>query len=273
MSIKSYRTWFLCSLIFHALVLYGLNSAHFPAPKPPEQVTRVKIVKIQEPPKPKPKPVVEPVVPIPPEPKPKPQVKKTEPVGVPKPKKELPKPPVKQLEPKPVVTPTPPRPEVKRPEPTPPQSVVKPQPVVKQPPAAAPAVMRSDQGKNFAAPPGIEGSMGQQGTVKGPPPPPPPPPGPTYDASSLGGPAPGYPKQAQEDELEGSVTVAAHVKPDGSFTASIARGSGHDVLDKAALVAIRSWRFKPAMKDGEPTSGTVSVRFTFSGGKVRGEAL
>lgn len=275
MNIKSYRIWLLCSAIIHVLLLIGVNAMSMQTPEPPEKIVQVKFVPIEEQPKPpKPKPVTEPVQPIPPDPKSTQPPKK--PVVVEKVKRPEPRVKTPMPQPQPVEKPAP-KPRVPQP-PAPPQETppapVKPDPT---PPRASapPAVMRASQGK-MAVPPGRVDSMGQQGTAPGPPappPPPPPPPGPTYDAGSLGGPTPGYPKLAQEDGLEGTVTLTVHVKASGDFTASVARSSGHSVLDTAALSAIKSWRFKPAMKNGELTTGTVSVRFTFNGDKVQGVAL
>jgi len=263
---KTYRVWFIISFVIHVALVLGLSMLSVPAKQPPEKIVRVKMVQLPEPPKPVVKPVLEPPKAIPPEPKAKPQPKVKHDVPRPKAVKLAPKPRVEK--PKPVVAP---QPQPPKPQP------VKPKPAPPAPIAAAPKIMRSTKGSPKAppAPPGKDGGMGTsgQGTVIGPPPPPPPPPGPTYDAGSLGGPSPGYPKEAEEEEWEGSVTVTVHTRPDGDFTASIGRSSGHDVLDKAAMRAIQSWRFKPAMKNGEPIAGSVSVRFTFSGGRVQGVAL
>lgn len=276
MIIKTYRFWFLSSLILHVVLLLGVNAMNVPTQAPPEELlVPVKMVPLEDPPPPpKPIPVVEPVnepiKAIPPDPKSthKP-TKDVEPV----------KPSPRRTVEKPREQPRPERPAAPQPPRTPSPAAAPPKHVQTQPvvtPSAAPAIMRSEHGGKMAAPPGVVDSMGEQGTVKGPPTPPtppPPPPGPTYGAESLGGPTPGYPKLAQEDGLEGSVTLSVHVKESGDFSATVSRSSGHSSLDKAALTAIKSWRFKPAMKNGELTTGTVSVRFTFSGEKVQGVVL
>jgi protein TonB len=43
----------------------------------------------------------------------------------------------------------------------------------------------------------------------------------------------------------------------------IIRASGSRHLDRAALVAARSWRFQPALRDGQPVQGSVNVPISF----------
>ena len=47
---------------------------------------------------------------------------------------------------------------------------------------------------------------------------------------------------------------------------AVRRSSGHDVLDAAALRAVRNWRFEPARLDGKPVDAKleVPVRFALS---------
>jgi protein TonB len=50
---------------------------------------------------------------------------------------------------------------------------------------------------------------------------------------------------------EGEVRLSIHVAADGRvITAKVARSSGSDRLDKAALEAVTQWRFIPARLDG-----------------------
>lgn len=58
---------------------------------------------------------------------------------------------------------------------------------------------------------------------------------------------PAYPQAARQQGLEGTVRVRIEVEVDGSAgSVFIAASSGYDILDKAALQAVRQWRFVPA---------------------------
>lgn len=77
-------------------------------------------------------------------------------------------------------------------------------------------------------------------------------------------PAPRYPVRALRRGEEGVVNVRAQIGPDGVPTSvSIVSGSGSRDLDRAALDAVRRWRFRPAFADGRPTVGTVVVPIAF----------
>lgn len=78
-------------------------------------------------------------------------------------------------------------------------------------------------------------------------------------------PAPRYPRNALRSGIEGTVQVLVDVGPDGTPTSvSLAAGSGNRELDRAALDAVRRWRFTPAMANGLPTVGRVTVPIQFS---------
>lgn len=78
-------------------------------------------------------------------------------------------------------------------------------------------------------------------------------------------PAPRYPARALRRGEEGVVNVRAQIGPDGVPTSvSLAGGSGSRDLDRAALDAVRSWRFSPAQENGRPTVGTIVVPIEFT---------
>ena len=78
-------------------------------------------------------------------------------------------------------------------------------------------------------------------------------------------PAPRYPRNAVRAGIEGTVQVQVDVGPDGVPTSvALASGSGNRELDRAAIEAVRRWRFRPAMANGEPTVGRVTVPIQFS---------
>ncbi|QNP40618.1 energy transducer TonB [Lysobacter solisilvae (ex Woo and Kim 2020)] len=77
-------------------------------------------------------------------------------------------------------------------------------------------------------------------------------------------PAPKYPSQSLRRGEQGTVMVSAEIGADGVPTSvDVARSSGSRYLDRAAVDAVRRWRFRPAMADGRPTSGRVQVPISF----------
>jgi len=77
-------------------------------------------------------------------------------------------------------------------------------------------------------------------------------------------PAPRYPTQSLRRGESGTVMVRAQIGPDGVPSGvEVANGSGSRYLDRAAVDAVKRWRFRPAMQGGQPTSGTVMVPIEF----------
>lgn len=77
-------------------------------------------------------------------------------------------------------------------------------------------------------------------------------------------PAPRYPAQALRRGERGTVMVGAEIDDSGIPTSvEVARSSGSRLLDRAAVDAVRGWRFRPAMADGRPTKGRVQVPISF----------
>lgn len=133
-----------------------------------------------------------------------------------------------------------------------------------EPAPAAPEVLTSEKGEEPAAPVGKgEEEAGPGGPEEKPA-------GPTRGPGVVSGSAPTYPKDALDRGLEGQVSVSVSVAGDGSVSSvSVGKSSGHDVLDQAAVRAVkRDWRFLAALENGEPTSGSVTVTFEFKSGKV-----
>jgi len=75
---------------------------------------------------------------------------------------------------------------------------------------------------------------------------------------------PVYPREARRRGWEGVVTVEVLVDAAGRWaSASVAQSSGREVLDRAALGALRSAVFRPALHDGQTEAGTVTARVRF----------
>lgn len=69
----------------------------------------------------------------------------------------------------------------------------------------------------------------------------------------ISGAGPGYPAEARERGLEGYVVVRYDVTDDGTVSnAEVVEAQPAGTFDAAALLAVSSWVFKPALKNGEP---------------------
>jgi protein TonB len=83
-------------------------------------------------------------------------------------------------------------------------------------------------------------------------------------AGYLNNPAPAYPSAALKRGLEGRVILKVHVLADGHpDNVAVARSSGHDILDEAAVKAVTSWVFDPARRGQTPIDGWVNVPLNF----------
>ena len=77
-------------------------------------------------------------------------------------------------------------------------------------------------------------------------------------------PKPAYPRQALMRNWTGKVILRVHVAADGSVgSVSVQESSGHDILDEAAVDAVKTWRFNPAKRNGQPVAVWATVPITF----------
>jgi protein TonB len=131
-------------------------------------------------------------------------------------------------------------------------------------------------------PPRFETLSAVQVVEKPAPPPPPspapvanvaPPPAPTvapvaaaprHDLAYLDNPAPSYPVFAKRAREQGKVMLRVQVDASGQVAGiDIHESSGYERLDKAALAAVRRWRFEPARLGDRPVAGVALVPITF----------
>lgn len=83
-------------------------------------------------------------------------------------------------------------------------------------------------------------------------------------ASYLNNPPPRYPRSARMRKQEGTVFVDVKVSAAGAVqSARLSRSCGFDILDEAALNAVRRWRFIPAERGGVPVAANVIVPIKF----------
>lgn len=87
---------------------------------------------------------------------------------------------------------------------------------------------------------------------------------PTKPARALSNPNPAYPPEAVRQRLEGRVILSVTIAVSGVVTKVIvAESCGHQVLDQAALDAVRQWRFSPATRSGMPVEWTARLPIRF----------
>jgi len=73
---------------------------------------------------------------------------------------------------------------------------------------------------------------------------------------------PRYPALALQTRLQGTVHLRAIISRDGRIT-SLEVLSGHPLLVEAALDAVRQWRYRPTMLNGEPVEVETSITVNF----------
>jgi len=73
-----------------------------------------------------------------------------------------------------------------------------------------------------------------------------------------------YPSVARRRGYEGVALISAEILVDGSVGAlEIKMSSGHNILDRSALKAVRKWKFEPARRMGDPVIMRVDVPVRF----------
>ncbi len=78
---------------------------------------------------------------------------------------------------------------------------------------------------------------------------------------------PSYPPLARQARIQGHVLLQAEISKDGTIE-NLKVISGHPMLSPAAIEAVKQWRYKPYLLNGEPVAveTQVDVNFTLSGG-------
>jgi periplasmic protein TonB len=113
------------------------------------------------------------------------------------------------------------------------------------------------------------------GVTGGPPPPPPPKPktpqrirvgGQVEQAKLIYKPTPEYPPLAKMARIQGTVKLEAIISKDGTIQ-DLKVLSGHPLLVKAALDAVKQWRYQPTLLNGDPVEviTEIDVNFTLAG--------
>jgi protein TonB len=78
---------------------------------------------------------------------------------------------------------------------------------------------------------------------------------------------PNYPPLARQARIQGSVLLQAVISKEGAIE-NLRLISGHPMLAPSALEAVKQWRYKPYILNGEPVEveTQITVNFTLSGG-------
>lgn len=240
-------------------------------PQPPQPLEIALVTPTQAPPLPMatpapPPPLSEPPPPLPEPPPPEPEPPPPEPEDTPPPEPEPlpPEPPPPEPEPIPEPEPEPPPPE---PEPMP-EPVVQPEPLPELPPPPRQVVERPVSKPEMVEPvrqpepPPVAALQPRQAS---------PAPAleealvdPIFDAAYLRNPPPRYPTSARRLGIEGTAVVRVLVGRQGEpQQVKIVQSAGAQVLDEAALDAVRSWSFVPAKRGSRTITATVDVPIRF----------
>ena len=77
--------------------------------------------------------------------------------------------------------------------------------------------------------------------------------------------APQYPPEAGRARIEGTVVLMAVIGKDGTVK-DVQIENGLPILAQAAIDAVKQWRYRPYMIDGEPVEvdSRITINFTLS---------
>jgi periplasmic protein TonB len=79
---------------------------------------------------------------------------------------------------------------------------------------------------------------------------------------------PVYPQMAKIARVQGPVVLAAIIGKDGSIQNLRVLSTASPLLNQSAIDAVREWRYRPYILNGEPVEvdTQITVNFTLSGG-------
>jgi periplasmic protein TonB len=77
---------------------------------------------------------------------------------------------------------------------------------------------------------------------------------------------PKYPKKARKQKIEGVVVLKAKITQDGDIV-DLSVVSGDPLLVQAAVDAVKQWKYRPYLRDGQPVEvdTEITVNFRLSG--------
>lgn len=76
---------------------------------------------------------------------------------------------------------------------------------------------------------------------------------------------PVYPPLAKQARIQGVVVLEAQINKEGTID-NLRVITGHPLLIQAAIDAVKQWRYKPTLLNGEPVAvvTTITVNFAFA---------
>jgi protein TonB len=75
---------------------------------------------------------------------------------------------------------------------------------------------------------------------------------------------PRYPQEAKQRRAQGSVRISATIGKDGLVRNAVVVHDPDEALSKAALDAVKQWRYTPYLLNGEPVDVRTYIRVTFT---------
>ena len=73
---------------------------------------------------------------------------------------------------------------------------------------------------------------------------------------------PQYPQMAKVAHIQGDVILAATISKNGTIE-NLHQISGHPILVQAAMEAVKQWRYKPYLLNGEPVEVETTIKVSF----------
>ena len=81
-------------------------------------------------------------------------------------------------------------------------------------------------------------------------------------AKLVNNPMPVYPVLAKRGRVEGTVRLTATISKDGSVE-KVETVSGHPILEQAAVEAVRKWKYRPTVLNGETVEVVTTIDVVF----------
>jgi len=82
------------------------------------------------------------------------------------------------------------------------------------------------------------------------------------EGNKINAPNPSYPQMAKIAHIQGDVVLQATISKNGTIE-NLRAVSGHPILIQAALDAVRQWKYKPYILNGEPVEVETQVTVKF----------